>query len=170
MARSDIGFGVAFAIIGLAACGADTGEEARSGMATRTGRPEAVRQDVRACSVLDLAAARRVIGPRTEHPGGDTEASTCMYVNAGVATLTLQLGQAGLYDRITIPEPHTMVQIGDRGRYNVQEQGGVAVQFVSGAHSATMTARPIGKSQSQYLDPVISAAREVAARLRSSRD
>ena len=153
-------------VVGLEGCGGGTVEEPRPGgeAAAASSAPPAAARDVRACAVLDLAAATRIIGQGTEHPGGDTEAGTCMYVNPGVATLTFQLGPAGQYDQITILQPHTPVEIGERGRYNV-DGSVVAVQFVKGAYSATLSARPISRSQSDYLQPALSGAREVAGRL-----
>lgn len=152
-------------VIGLAGCGADTADETSAGGEAATGAAQTETRDVRACGVLDLAMASRLIGPGTEHPGGDTEQLTCMYVNPGVATLTLQLGRPELYDEITIMEPHTAVEIGERGRYHVEDSGAVAVQFVTDAHSATLVARPIGKPQSDYQQPAIAVARELADRL-----
>jgi hypothetical protein len=93
------------------------------------------------------------------------EQLTCLYSSAGVGMLTLQLGTAELYDQVTILEPHTPVQIGDGARYNVQETGVVAVQLVQGRHSATLSVQPIGTSETDYLEPLLSAAREVAERL-----
>jgi hypothetical protein len=123
-------------------------------------------QEVRACDVLDIQGAGRVIGPGTEHPGGDTEQLTCLHSNPGVAMLTIQLWPAESYDQVTILKPHTPVQIGDKARYNVEKTGAVAVQLVTGSHSVTLSVRPMGKSRTDYLEPLLSAAREVAVRLR----
>jgi hypothetical protein len=123
-------------------------------------------QEVRACDVLGIQGASRVIGPGTEHPGGDTEQLTCLYSNPGVAMLTIQLWPAESYDQVTILKPHTPVQIGDKARYNVQKTGVVAVQLVTGAYAATLNLQPMGKPKTDYLEPLLSAAREVAARLR----
>jgi hypothetical protein len=123
-------------------------------------------QEVRACNVLDIQGASRVIGLGTEHPGGDTEPLTCLYSNPGVAMLTIQLWPSESYDQVIILKPHTPVQIGDKARYNVEKTGAVAVQLVTGAHSVTLSVRPMGKSQTDYLEPLLSAAREAAARLR----
>jgi hypothetical protein len=121
--------------------------------------------EVRACDLLTLDGATRVIGSGTEHPGGDTERLTCMYSNPGVAMLTIQLGSAAQYDQVTIMQPHTAVEIGDRGRSNVQSNGVASVQFVKGAHSATLSAQPLGSAQADYLEPLVAAAREAAGRL-----
>lgn len=134
--------------------------------AMANGLPQAwAGQEVRACDVLDLQGASRVIGPGTEHPGGDTEPLTCLYSNPGLAMLTIQLWPAESYDQVTILQPHTPVKIGDKARYNVQENGVVAVQLVTGSHSATLNVQPMGKPKTDYLEPLLSAAREVAARL-----
>jgi hypothetical protein len=122
-------------------------------------------QEVRACEVLDLQGASRVIGPGAEHPGGDAERDMCLYSSPGVAMLTIQLWSAEYYDRVTILQPHTAVKIGDKARYNVQKTGVVAVQLVKGSHSVTLNVQPMGKPKTDYLEPLLSAAREVAARL-----
>lgn len=121
-------------------------------------------QDIRACSLLTLEAATRVLGSGTEQPG-DTEQLTCIYSNPGVGMLTIQLGSAAQYDQITIMQPHAVVEIGDRGRSNVQSNGVVSVQFVKGAHSATLSAQPLGSTQADYLAPLVAAAREAAGRM-----
>ena len=123
-------------------------------------------QEVRACDVLDLQGASRVIGSGAEHPGGDAERDTCLYSSPGVAMLTIQVWPAEYYDRGTILQPHTVAKIGDKARYNVQKTGVVAVQLVKGSHSVTLNVQPMGKPKTDYLEPLLSAAREVAARLR----
>ncbi|MBX3319641.1 MAG: hypothetical protein KF890_07155 [Nitrospira sp.] len=127
--------------------------------------PSWASRQVRACEVLDLQGAGRVIGPGAEHPGGDTERDMCLYSSPGVAMLTVQLWSAEYYDRVTILQPHTAVKIGDKARYNVQKTGVVAVQLVKGSHSVTLNVQPMGKPKTDYLEPLLSAAREVAARL-----
>ena len=122
-------------------------------------------QEFRACEILDLQGASRVIGPGAEHPGGDAERDMCLYSSPGVAMLTIQVWPAEYYDRVTILQPHTAAKIGDKARYNVQT-GVVAVQLVKGSHSVTLNVQPMGKPKTDYLEPLLSAAREVAARLR----
>ena len=153
MAASTTGLAGALLLIALAACGGGTSQGSQAA------------QGIRACEALDLQGATQVLGTGTEHPGGDTEPLTCVYSNAGVAMLTIQLNPAAAYDQMTILEPHTPVQIGDRARYNVQSTGVVAVQLATGAHSATLSVQPIGTSQTSFLDPLLVAAREVASRL-----
>ena len=121
-------------------------------------------QEFRACEILDLQGASRVIGPGAEHPGGDAERDMCLYSSPGVAMLTIQVWPAEYYDRVTILQPHTAAKIGDKARYNVQT-GVVAVQLVKGSHSVTLNVQPMGKPKTDYLEPLLSAAREVAARL-----
>lgn len=147
----------------LAACGADRPADANS--AQTPGASSS--QEVRACHLIDLAAATAVIGAGTEHPGGDTERDTCIYSNPGVAMLTIQTGDAQLYDRITIPEPHTPAALGDRGRQSVQPSGRIAVQFAKGNYSVTIGVQPIGTNNGRpdYLPLVLSAAQQAAALL-----
>ena len=145
-------------VLVLTACGAGGADETRSdGDVAQQGTAG---KEVRACDVLDVETAGQVIGSDTENAGGDTEQFICVYSNPGVATLTLQLGSVELYDQVTILEPHTSVQIGEKARYNVQETGVVAVQFAAGDHSATLSVQPIGDSETDYLEPLISAAHD----------
>lgn len=150
-------------VLTVAACGAGGGDMRDPSADSANGG--VIAQDMRACDVLDLAMATQVLGPGTEAPGGGTQQLACMYVNPGVAMLTVQLGAAAWYDQMTIMEPHAPVRIGDRGRSNVQERGAVAVQFVSGSHSATLSVQPIGGSRADYLELLTVAGREVARRL-----
>ena len=163
MTQSYVGLGALVSIMALAACGGEPANKPPSGGDVAAVAGSA--QRVRACELLDIEAATRVIGSGTEHPGGDAEEQTCIYSNPGVATLTLQLGTAELYDQVTIMQPHTAVQIGSAGRYNVEATGVAAVQFVKGAYSVTLSARPLGTNDTQYLEPLISVARETADRL-----
>lgn len=164
MWHSCVGFGVALAASILVSCGAEPAREARSegDVAAPASSQQAA---VRACDLLDLEAATRVIGSGTEHPGGDAEEGVCIYSNPGVAMLTLRVGPAELYDEVTIMRPHTSVQIGRQGRYNVQDAGAAAVQFVQGVYSVTLSVQPIGRSQTEYLEPLLTAAREAADRV-----
>ena len=167
MARSYVKPGVLLSLLALAACGADSAEQGRSNgaLATRVASQSSAAQSVRACEIVDLATAAQILGPGAEHPGGDTEELTCIYSSPGVALLTVQLGDADLYDQITILPPHTSVDIGDRGRYNIQETGAIAVQFAKGAYSVTLGVQPIGAGDGEFLEPLLSVAREVAGRL-----
>jgi len=147
----------------LVACGGEP--PATTGAGNQSAPVAGASQEVRACDLLDLATAITIIGTGTEHPGGDTERDTCIYSNAGVAMLTIQIGRAELYDQMSIPMPHTAVSIGDRGRYNVQTSGAVAVEFTQGDYKVTLGVRPIGSSNSSHLDPLLAAARGVAGQL-----
>ncbi len=62
-------------------------------------------------------------------------------------------------------QPHMSVQIGRHGRYNVQDTGVAAVQFAQGDYSVTLSVQPIGRSQTEYLEPLLTAAREAAGHL-----
>lgn len=157
MTRAPVHRGAILLCLAVVACSAGSADET-------AGDIKAAAQDVRACEVLTLEAATRVIGTGTEQPG-DTEQLTCIYSNPGVAMLTIQLGSAAQYDQITIMQPHAALEIGDRGRSNVQQNGAVAVQFVKGAHSATLSLQPLGAAQADYLEPLVTAAREAAGRL-----
>jgi len=154
---------VTLAALTLSACSAGGAEDAPMDEA---GAQSGVQgSEVRACDLVNLQAATQVLGTGTEHPGGDTEAMTCMYVNPGVGMLSVQLATAEYYDQVTIMQPHTAAQVGDRGRSNVQPNGVVAVQFVRGSHSLTLNVQPLGASQVDYLPPLLTAARDAAGRL-----
>lgn len=76
-------------------------------------------------------------------------------------------GQAGpplTRDSLARNQPAS-VRVAALARYNVQETGVVAVQFVAGAYSATLSVQPMSGVQSDYQEPLISVAREVASRL-----
>ncbi|NNF28161.1 MAG: hypothetical protein HKN73_13130, partial [Gemmatimonadetes bacterium] len=61
--------------------------------------------------------------------------------------------------------PHSALDVGTRGRYNTQDNGIAAVQFVSGEYAVTLGARPIGSADTDLLDPLMAAAREIASAL-----
>ena len=149
----------------VAACGA-FGEEGTANRGEPGTDGSSAVQAVRACDLVDLASAGRIIGPDAEHPGGDMEEWTCVYSSPGVALLTVQLAPAVSYDEVTILQPHSALDVGERGRYNRQEDGPVAVQFVSGEWSVTMGVRPMGVPDVDYFDPLVAAARDVAGQLR----
>ena len=167
MTTSFTRIGVALSLVALVACGPEKPSASQLGgdPAAQGETIVAASQPVRACELVDLTTATRVIGSGTEHPGGDTEQETCMYVNPGVAMLTIQIGRAELYDQITILPPHTPAQIGERGRHTVQPTGTVAVQFVKGRYSVTLSTQPLSASDSAYLDALLATAREAANRL-----
>ncbi len=167
MWQLSVGLGAILSVLTLAACGADPAVETRSAgdVARPAGSQRSAGARVRACDLLDLETASRVIGSGTEHPGGDTEEGVCIYSNPGVAMLTLRLDRAELYDEVTIMQPHMSVQIGRHGRYNVQDTGVAAVQFAQGDYSVTLSVQPIGRSQTEYLEPLLTAAREAAGHL-----
>lgn len=161
MAASRTPLATTISFLFLTACGAGPpADQAVPGTAAATSSPT-----VRACDLLDLAAATSLIGSGTEHPGGDTERDTCVYSNAGVAILTIQIGSAQLYDQVTIAPPHTPVAIGDRGRHHVESSGAVSTQFVKGAYSVTISIQPLGSPARDYLNPLLAAARQVAGAL-----
>lgn len=164
MARFGAGLGAIFPVVALAACGAEPAQSTAGGAPVSEAATPGPAP--RACDLVDLAAATRVIGAGTEQPGGDTEELTCLYSNAGVAMLTIQLAGPELYDQITIMPPHEPVDIGSRGRYSVQENGATAVQFATDAHSVTMSVQPLGTNRVEYLEPLLTAARDAAGRLR----
>lgn len=145
----------------LAACGADR-PDALGALEERSAPTGSLAADVRACELVDLATAQSVIGPETEHPGGDTERETCLYSNRGAAMLTVQIGTAQLYDQMSIPPPHTPVDIGDRGRFSMQPSGPIAVEFVKGDYTVTIGVRPLGLPVEPYEEPLMAAARRAA--------
>lgn len=152
----------AFVALVLWGCAAGSADDAPTNDMAQQGSPGA---EVRACDLVNLQGATQVLGAGTEHPGGDTEPLTCMYVNPGVGMLTVMLATADYYDQVTIMPPHTVVEIGDRGRSNVQPNGVVAVQFARGTHSVTLNVQPLGGPRVDYLPPLLTVAREAAGRL-----
>lgn len=151
-------------LIAIPVCGDDL-FDTPDASGERDMRTDLVGSDVRACELVDLATAQSVIGPETEHPGGDTERETCLYSNPGVAMLTVQIGAAQLYDQISIPQPHTPVELGDRGRFSMQPSGPIAVEFVKGDYTVTIGVRPFGLPVEPYEEPLMMAARQAVDRL-----
>ncbi|MEZ4376909.1 MAG: hypothetical protein R3B35_01330 [Gemmatimonadales bacterium] len=120
---------------------------------------------LRACDLLTLEGATRVMGTDTERPADDTEQASCTYSRPGVAMMTLQIWGAEDYDRATIMQPHVAQAIGERGRSHVAENGATSVQFVQGTHSITMSVTPFGRGPTNFLGPMVTLAREIATRI-----
>lgn len=148
----------------LLACGGEPADGSAQVPAPAPGTSVAA-GELRACNLLTLEDATRVMGADTERPGGDTEQASCTYSRPGVAMMTVQLWGADDYDRATIMPPHVAQAIGDRGRSHVAANGATSVQFVKGAHSVTIALTPLGQDDTAYLEPLLAAAREAAARI-----
>lgn len=74
----------------LLACGGEPADGSAQVPAPAPGTSVAA-GDLRACNLLTLEDATRVMGADTERPGGDTEQASCTYSRPGVAMMTLQL-------------------------------------------------------------------------------
>ncbi len=123
-------------------------------------------QQLRACELVDLADARGIIGDEAMNPS-DTEHTTCVYVNPGVAMLSVRIDTGDMYDRLTIPVPHTPQAIGERGRSHVDGNGTPSVQFLKGDVSVTMgTTQMAAGDPVDYLPALLSGAQGAAAKIR----
>ena len=150
--------GLAVLAVGGWACPADGPATAGgSGAATEVAQ-------LRACELVNLAAARAIIGADATNPG-DTEETTCIYVNPGVAMLTIRIDTGDMYDRLTISTPHTPQAIGEKGRSHAGSNGNVSVQFLQGGMSVTMGANPIGVDPVDYMPALLDGARAAAERI-----
>ena len=116
--------------------------------------------------VSDLpTTSASVIGGDAMNPG-DTEETSCIYLNPGVAILTVRIDTAELYDQLPIGTPHTAETVGERGRSLRRDSGGAAVQFLKGPVSIVLDANPVAQSDGvNYYPALINAARMAEARL-----
>lgn len=162
MIRSSIRRRALLGALLMAACGGDPADGA--GQVPDPGASVAA-GELRACNLLTLEGATRIMGEDTERPGEDTEQASCTYSRPGSAIMTFQIWGADDYDRMTIMPPHTPQAIGERGRSNVAENGATAVQFVKGRYSFTMSATPIGREPPDYLAAMVAVAQEIATRI-----
>jgi len=136
------------------ACPAESGSSGRASA-----------QQLRACELVDLPAARTIIGAEATNPS-DTEDTTCVYVNPGVAMLSIRIDAGDLYDRLTISLPHTPQAIGEQGRSHVDINGAASVQFLQGGLSITIGVTPIGAGDAvDYLPALLSGAQGAAAKI-----
>jgi hypothetical protein len=79
--------------------------------------------------------------------------------------MTIQRSSADFYDMVSIPQPHTPTDIGDQGRYNVDEGGSASIQFVIGDSSVMISVRVFSERDGDYLPALLDLARAVADRL-----
>lgn len=119
-----------------------------------------------ACELVDIATATEVLGSEVVDTTVDPE-TLCNYVSTTTAaSFSIQTATAELYDQVTIPKPHTYVDIGDRARYHEFEKGGAAVQFVKGSVSVTLGIRtPAGDDGRDYVAMLLDVAKNAAASL-----
>ena len=117
--------------------------------------PEKVEgQEPRACDLVGLTDAAAVIGGDAMSPG-DTEQTSCMYLNPGVAILTIRMDRAEFYDQLPISTPHAPESVGERGRSHRRDSGGAVLQFVKGGWSVTLDANPMGGANDVDYHPAL---------------
>lgn len=123
-------------------------------------------QEPVACELVDAASAEAVLGSDAVDFGGSAAPGVCRYDNADHSlVMMVQILPAGLYDVSPI-NPHTPVDIGDRGRYGVGASGTAHVQFAKGEFSVTLRVTPMhGPPATDLVDPLIAVARIAAERL-----
>lgn len=119
------------------------------------------------CRLLSVADVERVLGPGVNDLSGDDAESQCYFlVGSSQATFIVQIGSRDYYDDVSILKPHTPVDVGERGRSNVDTNGVAAVQFVQGDKSVTLSLRSTRKDGRDNLDALITLAKAAAARLK----
>lgn len=117
------------------------------------------------CELVDLETAKRVLGAEIIDTTTDP-ASFCLFLSTTTAAqFSVRKDTDAVYDQITIPQPFTPVDIGERARYHRYPKGGVAVQFVSGESSVTLAVRILRDDGRDYLELLLDIAREIAAKL-----
>ncbi|MCG8469081.1 MAG: hypothetical protein MJB57_12900 [Gemmatimonadetes bacterium] len=121
------------------------------------------------CTMVDLATVETLLGSGAVDAaeGDDSAPDVCVFQGPeGWALLTIMRHPADLYDQITIRRPHTPAEVGDRGRYNVDEAtGAVAVQFVKGDASVTLSLQMLSEREGDFVAPMLDVARAVADRV-----
>lgn len=98
--------------------------------------------------------------------GDGSEESTCIYQGPdNWALMTIQVSSADFYDVVSIQQSHTAVNIGDKGRSNVDEAGNAAVQFVKGDSSVMISIRVFSQRDNGYAAALIRVATEAAEKM-----
>ena len=118
------------------------------------------------CTWLSVADAESVLGSGVTDVSGEDAPTQCFFVGGSPhGTLIVQFGSREDYDRTTILQPHAPVDVGERGRSNVDSTGTTAVQFMQGGKSVILAARSSQPGKREYLDALIDVARVIAGRL-----
>ncbi len=119
-----------------------------------------------ACELLDPDAAKELLGSEIMDVTDDAERS-CMFVSMTTsAILTVQRDPAEFYDRLPISTPHTVEDVGEKGRSHASSSGGASIQFVAGGYSITMAVqKPQSADTRDYAPLLLEAARSIANRL-----
>lgn len=118
------------------------------------------------CELLGVADVEKALGSGVTDVSGDEAELQCSFlVGSPPATLVIQINPRDYYDTVSILEPHTPVEVGERGRSNVDSNGVGAVQFVQGDKSVTLALRPAQTDDRDDLDGLIALAEVAAARL-----
>ena len=88
-----------------------------------------------------------------------------MYMSGdGSLMLQIQIFGVELYDAVPI-SPRTPVEVGDRGRYNEDDEGTAIVQFAKGDYSVRVSITTRSGPPSSRIESLIDAARLAAERM-----
>ncbi len=118
------------------------------------------------CELVDIAVAERVLGPDIVDTTTDPN-SFCLFISSKTAAqFSVRTDTRALYDQVSIPQPFTLVDIGEAGRYHEYPKGGVAIQFAKGDTSLTIAVRILRDDGRDYLTLLLDIAREIAVKLK----
>ena len=118
-----------------------------------------------ACDLVDVATAETVLASEVQDMTVDP-ATFCSFISTTTsANFSVRVDPADMYDIMTIQQPHTPVDVGDRGRYHEFERGGAAVQFAKGSRSVTLAVTPGGDRETDFLPALLAAAKSIADKL-----
>lgn len=119
------------------------------------------------CAMIDLPTVETVLGEGATDLSDAGVSDTCVFQGAeSWALMMVQRSSADFYDSVTIPQPHTAIEIGDQGRYNVDERGSTAVQFVVGDASVMISVRVMSPREGDFLPALLDLSPAVADRMK----
>jgi len=117
------------------------------------------------CELVDIAVAEKVLGPDVIDTTTDPN-SFCLFISSKTAAqFSVRTDTRALYDQVSIPQPFTLVDIGEAGRYHEYPKGGVAIQFAKGDTSVTIAVRILRNDGRDYLTLLLDIARDFAAKM-----
>ena len=119
------------------------------------------------CELLSMADAELVLGPNVTDLSGEDAQFQCMFIGgAPQGTFIVQFADRSWFNQVRILEPHAAVDVGEEGRSNVDTNGVVALQFVQGNRSATLSVRPSSATDRDYLAALETVGKRLAERFK----
>lgn len=121
-------------------------------------------QPAQACQLFDAAAAKKVLGTDVTNLSFDAT-DTCMFMSKDArAQLSVQTANREYYNRVSIMKPFDAIDIGDQARLHQSPKDGMAIQFVKGDVSVTLSVRIMRAADGShdYLKPLKELAIAIA--------